>query len=223
MAKLKPCKACNHEVSKSAKKCPNCGQKLKMGFLMKGLIGFGVLILIGIFASLGEDDSTTTTSEPVSESANEETNTETAKKDEPKEEVLSVGQPAKVGDFEYVVVGTSETNEIKSDNEFIESKTTTGKFIVVDYSVKNLDSKARMIDSSLFRIMSGGNEFEPMQDMDIIMLIGDKNLFLEEVNPQMSREGQIVFEVPADLATYDLQLSSGVGWSGGEYKTVKLK
>jgi hypothetical protein len=105
----------------------------------------------------------------------------------------------------------------------IDSKTTTGKFIVVDYSVKNLDSKARMIDADLFRINSGGNEFQPMQYADIMMILGDKNLFLEEVNPHMSREGQVVFEVPADLATYDLQISSGVGWSGGEYKTVKHK
>ncbi|WP_428912116.1 DUF4352 domain-containing protein [Niallia sp. Krafla_26] len=176
-----------------------------------------IIIIIGI-ASCGGGDEDTGTEQQV-----EEQGDTSAKEEETKEELLSVGQPVKTGDFEYVVKGSSETNEIKSDNQFIDSKTTTGKFIVVDYSVKNLDSEARMVDAGLFRIKSGGNEFKPMQDGDIMMLLGDANLFLEEVNPQMSREGKIVFEVPADLATYDLQLSSGLGWSGGEYKTVKLK
>jgi hypothetical protein len=174
------------------------------------------IIIIGI-ASCGGGDEDTATDQQADQTE------EAPAKEEAKEEVLSVGQPVTVGDFEYVVKGSSETNEIKSDNEFIESKTTTGKFIMVDYSVKNLDKEARMIDSELFRIKSGENEFQPMQDADIIMLLGEENLFLEEVNPQMSREGKLVFEVPADLATYELQLSSGIGWSGGEYKTVKLK
>jgi hypothetical protein len=176
-----------------------------------------IIIIIG-FASCGGDDENTDTQQQT-----EKQSETTTKKDETKEEVVSIGQPVKSGDFEYVVKNSSETNEIKSDNEFIDSKTTTGKFIVVDYSIKNLDSEARMVDADLFRIKSGGNEFKPMQDADIMMLIGDANLFLEEVNPQMSRDGKIVFEVPADLTTYDLQVSSGLGWSGGEYKTVKLK
>ncbi|MBB6447938.1 DUF4352 domain-containing protein [Bacillus benzoevorans] len=177
-----------------------------------------IIIIVIAFASCGGEDEDSTTDQKAGELSDN-----TTKDEETKEEVLSIGQPVTLKKFEYVVKGANETNEIKSDNEFIESKTTTGKFIVVDYTIKNLDSEARMVDSELFRIKSGDNEFKPMQDADIMMLLGDANLFLEEVNPQMSREGKIVFEVPADLATYDLQLSSGLGWSGGEYKTVKLK
>nr|WP_295969470.1 DUF4352 domain-containing protein [uncultured Bacillus sp.] len=175
-----------------------------------------IIIIIGIAScNAGGDDGTDTTTDQATEEGNEP-----AKEEEAKEETMSVGQPAQVGKFEYVIKSSSETKEIKGE---FTGKTTTGKFIVVDYSVKNLDKEARMIDSELFRIKSGENEFEPMVDADIMMALGDKNLFLEEVNPQMSREGTIVFEVPADLATYELQVSSGVGWSGGEYKTVKLK
>lgn len=177
-----------------------------------------IIIIVIAFASCGDDDEDTTTDQKAGEQSEK-----TTKDEEKKEEVLSIGQPVTLDKFEYVVKGANETNEIKSDNEYIESKTTTGKFIVVDYSIKNLDSEARMVDSELFRLKSGENEFKPMQDGDIFMILGDANLFLEEVNPQMSREGKIVFEVPADLDTYDLQLSSGIGWSGGEYKTVKLK
>ncbi|SMQ81270.1 hypothetical protein SAMN05444673_4224 [Bacillus sp. OV166] len=55
------------------------------------------------------------------------------------------------------------------------------------------------------------------------MILGEANLFLEEVNPQMSRQGKFVVEVPADLCIYSLEVSSGLGWSGGKYETIKLK
>ena len=47
MAKMKQCKSCSHEVAKSAKVCPNCGQKLRMGFMMKMVIGFfGFIVFV---------------------------------------------------------------------------------------------------------------------------------------------------------------------------------
>lgn len=183
-----------------------------------GFIGFVGLIILGVIVSIGED-------EPVS--TNEATETEAKPqedtKEEPKEEVYNVGQPVQTGDLEYVINSVGEVNEIKSDNQFIESKTTQGKFVVVDYTVKNNDKKARMIDGNLFIVKDAdGNEYEPMADADIMMLLGDKNLFLEEVNPNLSRTGTIVFELGSDATGLTLQVSSGIGWSGGEYKSIKL-
>jgi hypothetical protein len=48
---LVKCKECGKEVSKSAKKCPHCGYKLKMSFLAKfGLFIFG-FVIFGAFVS----------------------------------------------------------------------------------------------------------------------------------------------------------------------------
>lgn len=46
---MKKCKSCGNEVSKSAKVCPNCGQKLKMGFWAKFGIGL-VIIIVAVVA-----------------------------------------------------------------------------------------------------------------------------------------------------------------------------
>lgn len=57
---MKICKECGKEVSRSAKTCPNCGKKLKSSGLR---IFLGILILlIGIasIASLGEDNTSQT-------------------------------------------------------------------------------------------------------------------------------------------------------------------
>lgn len=44
MTKLTTCKSCGKEVAKSAKNCPHCGAKLKMGLMLKMLIA---LVIIG--------------------------------------------------------------------------------------------------------------------------------------------------------------------------------
>ena len=46
MSKLINCKSCEKEVASSAKVCPHCGKKLKMGKMAK----FGILIIIIIIA-----------------------------------------------------------------------------------------------------------------------------------------------------------------------------
>lgn len=53
---LKPCKSCGKDVAKSSKKCPHCGQKLKMGMFPKILIGIvGIVILGAIFTPKPEE------------------------------------------------------------------------------------------------------------------------------------------------------------------------
>tara|TARA_Y100000294_G_C8494453_1_gene312175 strand:+ start:136 stop:699 length:564 start_codon:yes stop_codon:yes gene_type:complete len=49
MSKMKKCKSCNKNVSKSAKICPHCGEKLKMGMFLKLVIG---IIVIGVVAAI---------------------------------------------------------------------------------------------------------------------------------------------------------------------------
>lgn len=69
MAKMKPCKTCSKEVASSAKTCPHCGAKLRMGFLKKALIGIGgfiiLLIVIGIAAGSNGNKQVSSTNAPV--------------------------------------------------------------------------------------------------------------------------------------------------------------
>ena len=59
--KTKKCKSCGSEVVKLAKVCPECGAKLKMGWVKKILIGFGILIIIGWMLPDGDPTPTTPT------------------------------------------------------------------------------------------------------------------------------------------------------------------
>ena len=48
MSKLIKCKSCDKEVASSAKVCPHCGKKLKMGKMLK----LGIIIIVIIIATI---------------------------------------------------------------------------------------------------------------------------------------------------------------------------
>lgn len=55
-AKMKTCKACSTEVAKTAKTCPKCGAKLKVGFLPKLLIALVGLAILGVAAMPSKEE-----------------------------------------------------------------------------------------------------------------------------------------------------------------------
>ena len=205
-------------------------EKVKKPFYKKWWVWLLAVIIIGSIASGGEEETASTDTDTKAETASTEPAKEEAKADAPKEEpkkeekkVFAIGDVVKVGNFEYVIKSASETTKLESGNQFVDDVTTEGKLVVIEYSVKNLDKEARYVDANLFQLKGNGAEFEPMNKAEVMMILGDANLFLEEVNPQMSRTGKFVVEVPADMASYNLEVSSGLGWSGGETEQIKLK
>ncbi|MFB5660974.1 DUF4352 domain-containing protein [Alteribacillus sp. HJP-4] len=125
-----------------------------------------------------------------------------------------------VGDLAFTVNEVSEQSEI--EHEFFDTLTTEGKFVVIDITVNNNDSEARIIDGEMFRLL-GSEETEYKSSTDADMnLNDDTGFFLEEVNPNMSTTGKIAFEIPED-ENFTLQVSSGLGWSGGEYSEIEVQ
>lgn len=62
------CKSCEKEVSKSAKTCPHCGEKLKKGFWWKFLLAWVVLAVI-VRMSTGEEEKTKPANSPTKSSS----------------------------------------------------------------------------------------------------------------------------------------------------------
>jgi len=104
MAKLKQCKACGAEISKSAKACPKCGQKNGGGCLKILLIAIGVIVVLGVFASLGNKDDSDTAKDTDTKTTESNSAAETKKEDENKIKAGSykVGQDMPAG--EYIVI-----------------------------------------------------------------------------------------------------------------------
>lgn len=185
----------------------------------------GVFIIVGVIGSLMGDDGDSTKSKN-STTASSEVNSE-AKNTEQEEEknFHAIGEKVEVGKLAYIVSNVETTNEIKSDNEYIEPATTDGQFVVIDIEAFNNDKKTRMVDSSMFKIKDNqGREFEPTVETEVMMALGDfADFFLQDINPGISKTGKLVFELPSDATSFSLEVSSGFGFAGGDYETIQLK
>ncbi|MFB5661535.1 DUF4352 domain-containing protein [Alteribacillus sp. HJP-4] len=180
-----------------------------------------LIIIISVVANMGNEEAAT---EPESNdedaTAVEAEASETEGAEEEPAETAGIGEEVEVGDIAFTVNEVSEQSEI--EDEFLDTLTTEGKFVVVDLTVNNNDSEARFIDGEMFRLL-GSEETEYKSSIDADMYLNDDiGFFLEEVNPNMSTTGKIAFEIPAD-ESYKLQVSSGLGWSGGKYSEIEIQ
>lgn len=214
MAKLKPCKACQKEVAKSAKKCPHCGQKLKMGFLTKGIIGFAVLFIIAAVASGGEEESpkpasTTPESEETKPASTAPVSGESKQAEKEEKSLTNEGVSSDV----TIKVGPVETRE-KVGNEFI-NQAAQGVFKVVEVSLTNNQKDAITINGTSFKLVDDkGREFTYSTDgqtaFDIGENNGDSKFFLQSLNPGLTMTGKIVFDIPADAKGLIMKASGGM-------------
>lgn len=138
------------------------------------------------------------------------------------EAAYGIGDVAEAGTISVVVNNAEERESFESDNQFIDDVTTDGKFIAVEATISNNDKEAKTFHSSMFKIVDDqGREFQTLTDMNLMLILDKQNLFLESVNPGMSRTGVFVFEVPADVESYSLEVSGGM--FSGKKVLVKLK
>lgn len=182
---------------------------------------FWLIVVIVVIGVSGNNDESKPSSSNQSDSG---TSDNTQQQDEVTEKLYSIGENVVVGNLEFVVNNFEETTEITSDNMFIDSVTTQGKLVVIDMTVKNNDKESRTIDSTMFKLIDDqGREFDALNSAELMMILDDVNIFLKQVNPGLSLEGTFVFEIPADVESYSLELASGVAFAGGKTETIKLK
>lgn len=213
MSNMKPCKICNKEVAKSAKTCPHCGAKLRMGFFKKaflGIVGFIVIVIIIAVASNSEGDKATSGA-PATGSKSTAAPAKTFK----------IGDDVASGNITYKINGVKTASKLGKSDAF--SKKTEGQFIIIDISVLNNDKDSRTIDTNLFKLKdAAGKEYSADAMADMYANEGGTTFFLAKVNPGLTKTGFIVFETPKDIKGLILECSSGLGFSGGKYVSIDL-
>lgn len=89
MKNLKVCKTCKHEIAKSAKACPNCGEKQKMGLMKKVFLGIGGFFLLLIVISVFSSDDFKEGSDMAKKAQTENSSTSSTTTSKPKEKNYS--------------------------------------------------------------------------------------------------------------------------------------
>lgn len=116
-----------------------------------------------------------------------------------------IGTPLTAGDLERTVTGATQATELVSQvGEFGTNK--TGNFVIVDFVVTNNGSEAVYVPSgSLVLLDNRGREFQT--DTDAFEYVDpSKNILIEQIDPGVSGEGQVIFSVAPDASGFTLRL-----------------
>lgn len=193
----------------------------KIGCL--GIIGLFVLMTIAALAFGGGEESASTTTEtaaPAEEAteteAVEEEATEEAAAEPAKEEVVGIGQEVQVGDVFFMV--NEVTNATNVGGEY--GATAQSQYTIVNVTVRNEKNEAVTVDNNFFKLLSGERTYDSDGTAGIYAN-EDADFFLTSVNPGVSLTGNVVFDVPADLESPQLQVQTG--FFGTETGVINLK
>lgn len=140
------------------------------------LIIVGTIIVMGIIAGLimpGEDANVVKESE--------------------KQKVYGLNEEVIVGNFVYTFSNLKKRYSI--GDEYFGDKA-DGVFLIFDVEVENIGNEADYINNEIYIIDSQGREFA--QDDDAWINLED-NFIFTELNPGLTKKGQIIFDVPENV------------------------
>jgi len=114
-----------------------------------------------------------------------------------------VGQTATVANVEWKVTDAYLTDQLTSTFETQKR----GRFVVVDFTFTNNRDEEVTLDPELHMILKDSQGREFGTDADAWEFVPtDLNIFLEPVNPGVSTDGRVVYQVPSDATGFTLTL-----------------
>lgn len=131
--------------------------------------------------------------------------------------VYGIGDAFLVGNIQFVVQGAKEMQNYNGHK-------TSGKFVVVEVSAKNIGQSPATVDGGMFILWDGlGRKYEN-NGVNDISFADDKYFSIDQLNPGIMKEGRVSFEVPSDASGFRLGVRSNMfDFGGAEYQYVDLK
>jgi len=127
---------------------------------------------------------------------------------------VDIGQPVHVGEVTWTVTNARQVSEIREKGFGQFGETKRGNFVIVEFTFTNNSSEAVTLDSaSLSLIDSSGNKSEVDPDYSSYVP-ANKEIFLENVNPDVRRPGEVVFTVASGASGFKLQVGDTNPFSG---------
>ena len=129
---------------------------------------------------------------------------------EDKRPTASIGEPLRVGQVTWTVTSARQATQIEEKNFGKFGDTKRGNFVIIDFSFENNSKEAITLDPvSLTLIDSKGRKSKP--DEDVFGYVpSSKEIIYEQVNPGVTREGEVIFTVAPGATGFRLQAGDAV-------------
>jgi Domain of unknown function (DUF4352) len=129
---------------------------------------------------------------------------------EAQQAAVDIGQPVHVGEVTWIVTNARQVSEIREKGFGQFGETKRGNFVIVDFNFTNNSSEAVTLDwASLSLIDSSGNRSEVDPDYSSYVP-ANKDIFLENVNPGVTRPGEVIFTVASGASGFKLQVGDTI-------------
>ena len=192
---------------------------MKKGLKWAGIIVIGAVIL----GNLGDDEEQAAPEKKVEveqEAVKSEAKPVKAKAAaKPVKKTYGINDQVKVGKLTYVV---NDVKMVDTLSNVLGEKKTSGQFLVIGLTILNGDKEERFVDSNMFKVNVGDTEYSADTELDLYANEDGMGFFLETINPNIEKTGNIVFELPKQVKNPMLEVSSGFGWAGGQSKEIQL-
>jgi hypothetical protein len=121
--------------------------------------------------------------------------------------IYTPGDEVPAGNFTWIITEARRATTLTSMSGFREPK--QGNFVVVNFELTNTSDSAQTVTSNSINLVdSEGNKSEADREtFDYIE--SDKKLILEQINPGVTQEGEVIFSVDPEASGFQLELGSG--------------
>ena len=113
-----------------------------------------------------------------------------------------IGDVAMVGDMSYKVISAETATEVGPSFALTKAK---GTFLVLKIEVTNNANESALVDSSFFALKSGEKKYDADSTASLWANTqedgGNNSFFLESLNPDLTMNGIVVFDVSDSVAT----------------------
>ncbi|OMP66962.1 DUF4352 domain-containing protein [Domibacillus epiphyticus] len=194
-------------------------------FFKFGCLGIiALIVLVAILAAIGGGEESTDTG---ADTASDKKETSAPASDEkPAEKIHGIGKAVEVGNMMFTILEKTSAAQVGPS---VLPEQASGKYVVINATVKNNSNEALTLDSSFFKLKQGEKTFEA--DAAASMSANQNedgsiqnSLFLEQVNPGSEVTGKVVFDVAPEIAdATDLQVQVQDGMFGTNTQLINLQ
>lgn len=122
------------------------------------------------------------------------------------EKIHYVGDTVKLADSEWTVLATKNMgNVLPRDGD---EKHTTGRFVAVQFAVKNTTKEAAEIVGEPILITANGQKFTELSDIEFYLPDGANNTLNAKIRPGTTKKFLEIYDVPKDATGLSFQIHS---------------